>query len=378
VIQYAPSPLFSRLFDPNRLTFIAARSRASRDRDAPPPCADDNGGDSASASAPDDLRGAALAGLGRPSGQRTLPCRFFYDAAGSDLFEQICDLPEYYPTRTERALFDRNADDIIATAAQSLARRGGDLALVEFGSGSSAKTRLLMDALMARQARLHYVPIDISTEFLRESAETLLAEYGDGLRVTAIAGEYEAALPYVPNGSDGDGARLFLFLGGNIGNFAPPEATAFLSHVRAAMRPTDTLLLGAALQTGTARMESAYNDGAGVTARFNKNLLVRLNREAGSDFDLANWNHSAPYIAERGTIEMRLVSACDQTVTFGARRGDDARSFRFGAGEYIHTENSHKYTPNGLAAIWGRAGFDLAKQWTDAENLFSVSLLTPR
>ncbi len=334
------------------------------------------------AAAPVSLRDAAITGLGRPPGCRTLPCRFFYDAAGSELFERICDLPEYYPTRTERGIFGAYASEIIAAATEASGEpndaQRDRLSLVEFGSGSSVKTRLLMDEALARQARLHYTPIDISADFLRDSAQTLLADYGaDRLQITAIAGEYEEALSCLPN-HPGGASRLFLFLGGNIGNFTPSEAAAFLARIRAQMRSSDTLLIGAALQTGTARMEAAYNDSAGVTAQFNKNLLARLNREAGSDFDLDNWRHHAPYIAEQGRIEMRLVSACDQTVTFAAgNSGAEPRSFDFGEGEYIHTENSHKYTPDGLATIWTRAGFDRAAQWTDAQNWFSVSLLVP-
>ena len=241
------------------------------------------------------LKNVVADGLNRPD--RRLPCCFFYDAAGSDLFEQICDLPEYYLTRTERAILDRYSPEIVDAV-------GENLALVEYGSGSSVKTRLLLSAALERQSYLHYVPIDISSDFLRESAEVLLRDY-DRLRVTAIAAEYSDAGPVVPHH---DGPRLFLFLGSNIGNFDRDGAVSFLKDVRRVMQPQDRILLGVDLLKDSGIIEAAYNDAAGVTAKFNKNLLVRINAELDADFDLDSFDHSAPFIGEHDRIEMRLVS----------------------------------------------------------------------
>ena len=299
---------------------------------------------------------------GLAAAQKHLPCRFFYDTPGSHLFEQICSLPEYYPTRTEQAILQRHAPELTA-------RAGDDLTLVEFGSGSSFKTRLLMDALLARQNQLHYLPIDISKEFLHHSALTLLTEYSD-LSVTAIAGEYNDAIDALPPDS---GPRLFLFLGSNIGNFEREEAIAFLRRMRRRMQPNDRLLLGVDLVKDPTVLEAAYNDAAGVTAAFNKNLLQRCNRELQADFDLAQFDHHAPFIPAESRIEMRLVSRCDQTVTLGAT---DER-FHFRAGEFIHTEYSHKYTLSDVYTLCRQAGLETMACRQDERGWFNVSLLAP-
>lgn len=307
----------------------------------------------------DCLHDAVIAGLSAP--RRRLPCRFFYDEAGSALFERICDLEEYYPTRTERSILHSNADAIIAAAGTHC------LTLIELGSGSSAKTRLLLDAALRRQLALAYIPIDISSAFLAESADALRAEY-PRLHVAPIAAEYRAALCALPAPEE-DGARLFIFLGGNIGNFEWGEAASLLASLRCRMRPQDRLLVGMDRVKETAVLTAAYNDRAGVTAAFNKNLLARINRELGADFDLAGWEHDAPFRADLGRIEMWLVSTRDQTVRVGDRR------FIFHAGERIHTENSHKYTPASFGDLARTAGLCVEQAWSDPRDWFTVSLL---
>ena len=306
------------------------------------------------------LKNVVAEGLNRSD--RRLPCCFFYDSAGSDLFEQICDLPEYYLTRTERAILDRYAPEMIDAA-------GENLTLVEYGSGSSVKTRLLLSAALERQSRLHYVPIDISGDFLRQSAETLLRDY-DRLRITAIAAEYADAGCVVPHH---DGPRLFLFLGSNIGNFDRDGAVSFLKNVRQVMQPRDRILLGVDLLKDSAIIEAAYNDAAGVTAKFNKNLLVRINAELDADFDLDAFEHSAPFVEEHDRIEMRLVSKKRQEVRVGALN----KTYHFAQDEYIHTENSHKHCPNQLPLLCRAAGLEIQQQWRDARDWFSVLLLRP-
>ena len=303
------------------------------------------------------LRSAVLEGLSRE--RTTLPCRFFYDDRGSALFEQICRLPEYYPTRTERAILECHAGEMIEAAG------GSDLALVELGCGSAGKTRLLIAAALARQSTLHYVPIDISRDFLHFSAEELMKEYPT-LSITAIAAEYDDALEVLPSHG---GPRLILFLGSNIGNFERDEATAFLRRIRGRMEAGDRLLVGVDLVKDRGVLEAAYNDAAGVTAAFNKNLLRRINRALGGDFDLEQWEHRAPWVPESSRIEMWLVSRRAQTVTL------EGRAFPFRAGEGVHTENSHKHTREGFAALCGEAGLSVEARWTDAREWFAVFLL---
>lgn len=299
-------------------------------------------------------------GLAAP--QKHLPCRFFYDTPGSHLFEQICGLPEYYPTRTEQAILQRHAYELTAQA-------GSDLTLVEFGSGSSVKTRILMDALLARQEHLHYLPIDISRDFLRHSAQALLTEYPQ-LSVTAIAGEYNDAIEALPPDT---GPRLFLFLGSNIGNFERDEAVAFLRRIRRRMQPEDRLLLGVDLVKDPAVLEAAYNDSAEVTAAFNKNILLRCNRELNADFDLAQFDHHAPFVSAESRIEMRLISRRAQTMTLGAT----GESFDFRAGEILRTEYSHKYTLTDVYTLCRQADLETVACRQDERGWFNLSLLSP-
>ncbi len=299
-------------------------------------------------------------GLAAP--QKHLPCRFFYDTPGSHLFEHICQLPEYYPTRTEQAILQRDARELTALA-------GTDLTLVEFGSGSSVKTRLLIDALFQQQPHLHYLPIDISRDFLHHSALALLTEY-PRLSITAIAGEYNDAIDALP---EQETPRLLLFLGSNIGNFERPEAVAFLRRIRRRMQPCDRLLIGVDLVKERHILEAAYNDSAGVTAAFNKNILLRCNRELDADFDLTQFVHIAPYVPEASRIEMRLISRCRQTVTLGAT----GQQFRFEAGEILHTENSHKYTLSEFSTLCQLAGLETLACRQDERGWFNLSLLGP-
>lgn len=306
----------------------------------------------------DTLAGAVASGL--RSREKTLPCRFFYDETGSRLFERICLLPEYYPTRTEEGILRRNASDIVAAA-------GSGVSLSEFGSGSSVKTRILIEALLERQDELLYVPIDISLEFLEKSARALLEQYR-GLWMTAIGSEYNDAIPYLPSHA---GPRLILFLGGNIGNLDRPAAARFLRRVRSTMKPDDRLLVGFDQLKPPSIITAAYNDSAGVTAAFNKNLLARINRELGGRFDLDSFEHHAPFVEEHARVEMRLVSRRHQVVRVAALN----RTFAFSLNESIHTENCHKYSLEAFAELASTAGLEVRDSWSDDRRWFRLALL---
>ncbi len=295
--------------------------------------------------------------------QKSLPCRYFYDLAGSKLFEQICELPEYYLTRTEQEIFEDNSTDIIDAL-------GHELAIVEFGSGNSIKTRLLINAALNRQQHLHYIPVDISSSFLKSSSHALLGQI-DRLSITAIAAEYADAIPIIPNPKE---PRLFLFIGSNIGNFNRTEAVSFITKIRRRMDSRDRLLISFDLVKASRILEAAYNDAAGVTAAFNKNLLTRINRELGATFSISEFDHCAPFIQEHSRIEMRLVSKCLQRVYINNLQ----REFTFEQGEYIHTEDSHKYTYQSFAEICGAAGLEIQNQWLDKHKWFAVALFKPR
>jgi len=294
--------------------------------------------------------------------KRSLPSRFFYDAIGSDLFEQIMALPEYYLTRCETEILSRFASEIVAEV-------GDDLTLIEFGSGNSAKTRLLIEAALSGPGQLHYVPIDISGECLRTSTQELAEAYPD-LSITAFAAEYHDAIPLLPTHAV---PRLFLFMGSNVGNFEIREAVEFFAMLRSHMEPWDRLLVGFDLVKDVTIIEAAYNDRQGVTAAFNKNVIARVNAELGGMFDLADFDHSAPFVPAFSRIEMHLVSRKRQIV----RVCELDEAYVFEAGETIHTENSHKYTPEALATLGKAAGFAVARTWTDSSNWFAVSLLEP-
>ncbi|RQS11399.1 L-histidine N(alpha)-methyltransferase [Burkholderia sp. Bp9002] len=290
---------------------------------------------------------------------RSIPPKYFYDAAGSELFDRICALPEYYPTRTELGILRAHATDIVR-------RVGPHADIVEFGAGSLAKIRILLDAFSAERAPARYVPVDISADYLHGAAARLRAAY-PWLDVAPLAADYTkaeqlAALAAEPR------RRIGFFPGSTIGNFSPDEADAFLRDAARLLRG-GALLVGADLVKDEATLHDAYNDAQGVTAAFNLNLLARANAELGADFDIDAFAHHAFYDARRQRIEMHLVSLRTQTVRVCGR------TFRFEAGECIHTENSYKFTVDGFHAIARRAGFEPDTVWTDDAHLFSVHWL---
>jgi L-histidine Nalpha-methyltransferase len=290
--------------------------------------------------------------------------KYFYDELGSQLFEAICLLPEYYLTRAEAEIFADHSAEIVSAAAQ--ARR---VTLCELGSGSASKTRRLIEALLARQDELLYVPVDISTAALEASAEALLEAF-PRLSITAYAGDYDAALPRLPENFDEGARALVLFLGSNVGNFDRGEARDFLRTLRRALRPGDALLLGADLKKDARTLEDAYDDPVGVTAAFNLNLLARINRELDADFRVRDFRHVAAYNEAEGRVEMHLESLRRQRVEIRAL----GLSVLFDEGERVHTENSYKYDPDGLAALASAAGFRLARTWLDGRGRFSSNL----
>ena len=308
---------------------------------------------------------AALAhrdGLG--ASPKTLPCRFFYDEQGSLLFESICDLPEYYLTRAEREILETSADEIASLFPSATS-------LVELGSGSSVKTRLLIEAFLRRHGRLRYLPVDISRTMLEESSLALLDDY-PALEILAIAADYNDGLRQLR--LEQGRPKLVLWLGSTIGNFEPDEARVFLRRVRGALGAADRLLVGFDRKKDPAVLEAAYDDAAGVTARFNMNLLVRVNRELAGEFDLDAFAHRAVWNAARGRVEMHLVSLREQTVHVGALDLDIA----FAKGESIHTESSHKYAPEEIEALAADAGLATLRGWEDTADRFSLCLLGPQ
>jgi L-histidine N-alpha-methyltransferase len=302
------------------------------------------------------LRADVLKGLTRTP--RTLPPKWFYDAHGSDLFEQITELPEYYPTRAEREiLVARSAEIAAATGARTL---------VELGSGSSAKTRHLIEALTGLRT---YVPVDVSESALTQAGQALITER-PGLQVHALIADFTARLPL----PETPAPRLVAFLGGTIGNLLPAERAAFLASVRALLSPGDALLLGTDLVKDEEVLVRAYDDGAGVTAQFNKNVLTVVNRELGADFDPGAFDHVALWDAGNEWIEMRLRSRAAQTVKIRALD----LTVDFAAGEELHTEVSAKFRKEGVRAELSGAGLGLTHWWTDREGRFALSLSTAR
>lgn len=311
----------------------------------------------------DDFAADVRRGLTAP-GKFLLP-KYFYDDLGSRLFDAICHVPEYYLTRAEADIFARHAAEIVERARDG-ARR---LTLFELGSGSAAKTRRLIDALLAAQKRLTYVPVDISTAALEESASALLGDY-EGLSVTAYAADYDTALPRLRENFEDDARALVLFLGSNVGNFDRAEAREFLRRVRASLRAGDRLLLGADLKKDAATLEAAYDDPLGITAAFNLNLLARINRELGADFSLRDFRHVALYDEAEGRVEMHLESTGEQNVRVEALGLD----LHFRAGERLHTENSYKYSLDELSALAADTGFAREHTWLDPAGRFSSNL----
>jgi dimethylhistidine N-methyltransferase len=290
---------------------------------------------------------------GLAQAQKSLPCRYFYDARGSELFEDITALEEYYPTRTEAAILrDR--------AAEIAARTPPGACLIEFGSGSSAKTEILLDALPQLAA---YVAIDVSDSALSEARERLAQRYRR-LRVECVVADFGADFTMPRDLLDAP--RLGFFPGSTIGNFEPAQAQNLLAHFAKTLGPGSRLVIGVDLEKDPAILLPAYDDALGVTAAFNLNLLARINRELSADFDLGAFGHESRWNAQAGRVEMHLVSLRDQSVRV------NGRVLRFARGESIHTENSHKWKVDRFSAMAQRAGWMAGAVWCDSEALFSV------
>jgi L-histidine Nalpha-methyltransferase len=305
----------------------------------------------------DEFASAVIDGLSRP--QKTLPCRFFYDARGSELFEEITRLPEYYPTRTETAILHAHAAEMAQGASD-----GG--VLVELGSGSSLKTELLLGNLPQSCA---YVPIDVSRTALDGATQRLAARF-PRLDVRPIVGDFAKPIAFPADLADRQ--KTGFFPGSTIGNLTPLEAGRLLAVLRNTLSPGGRMIVGVDLKKDTRKLLPAYNDAAGVTAAFNLNLLARINREIGGTFDLDGFRHAAVYNARDGRIEMHLVSRRDQDVEAGGRR------FRFRTGETIHTENSYKYSIRQFQDLARSSGWGPRRVWSDKGNLFSVHELVAR
>jgi L-histidine N-alpha-methyltransferase len=304
------------------------------------------------------LRADVLAGL--TSTPKSLPPKWFYDERGSELFDKITLLDEYYPTRAEREILAASAAEIAAATRSST--------LVELGSGSGDKTRLLLDALAEASQLAEYVPVDVSEAALVTAASRMLARY-PGLRVHAVLSDFTEHLGF----PESSGPRLVVFLGGTIGNLLPAERAKFLANLRAQLRDGDALLLGTDLVKDPRVLIAAYDDAAGVTAEFNKNILRVLNAELDGNFDLDEFDHVAIWNAKDEWIEMRLRSAIDQAVLLKAMD----LSVQFTAGEEMRTEISAKFRREGVAAELAGAGLELRSWWTDAQARFGLSLSVP-
>ena len=294
-----------------------------------------------------------LAGLRRE--EKTISPKYFYDERGSQLFDRITQLPEYYPTRTELGIMRDRIDEIAAVV-------GERASLIEFGSGSSTKIRILLDHLQSLAA---YVPVDISDEHLLAAAERLRQDYCPDIEILPIVADFtqvfELPIPTVP-----PVRNVVYFPGSTIGNFAPAAALDLLRIMHHESRAGGALLIGVDLQKDRATLERAYNDAQGVTAQFNRNILRHINREYGANFNLDAFRHRAEYNAEQGRIEMRLDALSDMRIRLGGEE------IAIAEGEAILTEYSYKYTLDSFAALAQEAGFEVSRVWTDADNLFSV------
>jgi dimethylhistidine N-methyltransferase len=300
----------------------------------------------------ESFRDAVLAGLGRA--RKRIPCKFFYDARGSALFEEICRLPEYYPTRTEIAILEDNSADIAA-------HMGPHCRLIEFGSGASQKVRILLQALDRPAA---YVPVDISGEQLRDAAISLAEDFPT-VPVVAVCADYTRPFP-LPKLPGAGGKRVGFFPGSTIGNFEPDAAVAFLANYARILGAGGEMLIGVDLKKDPEILDAAYNDRAGVTAAFNLNLLERINRELDGDLDLDRFEHVAFYNQVEGRVEIYIRSLADQQARIAGKR------FHFARDELIHTEDSYKYAVREFRALAAQGGFRPVDTWTDPAELFSV------
>jgi L-histidine N-alpha-methyltransferase len=301
------------------------------------------------------LRGDVKAGL--TAARKWLPPKWFYDARGSELFEAITELPEYYPTRSER--------EILAREAGEIARVTGAHTLVELGSGSSEKTRLLLDAFTEHGTLASFVPLDVSESALAEAAEAITADYPK-LTVRGVVGDFTEHLELLP----GERPRVVAFLGGTIGNFLPAERAKFLRSVRDVLDPGEWLLLGTDLVKDRQTLERAYDDAAGVTADFNRNVLRVINERLGADFAVGDFAHESYWDEESEWIEMRLRAKREMRVRIP---GADLE-VTFDEGEYVRTEISAKFRQEGIGAELADAGFVTERWWTDAANRYGVTL----
>ena len=300
----------------------------------------------------ESFRDAVLAGLRRSP--KSLPCKFFYDSRGSALFEEICELPEYYLTRTEIGILEQYAASIAAHV-------GAHCRLIELGSGASRKVRILLEAFEAPAA---YVPVDISRDHLRDAAASLAADF-PALQVTAVCADYTRpfSLPPLPGP---EGKRVGFFPGSTIGNFEPDAVVRFLRNCAELLGPQGEMLVGVDLKKDERILNAAYNDSAGINAAFNLNLLERIRRELGGKIDPGRFEHVAFYNPEPGRMELYLKSLADQSALIAGQH------FDFAAGELIHTENSYKYALAEFHGLAARAGFTAIDTWTDKDQLFSV------
>jgi L-histidine Nalpha-methyltransferase len=303
----------------------------------------------------DELRADVRAGL--TSTPKTLPPKYFYDARGSELFDKITRLPEYYPTRAETSILEQNAAEI--------AQLAGCESLVELGSGTSAKTRLLLHALLDGGTLREFVPFDVDPAVLTEASTALTVEYPE-LRISPFVGDFEYDLGAIPR----TGRRTIAFLGSTIGNLEPAARTDFLAGVSEALRPGDTFLLGTDLVKDARRLQLAYDDAAGVTAEFNRNVLRVVNRELDADFVVEDFEHVAVWDPVNEWIEMRLRSVTEQQVSIH----DLDLTVSFAAGEEMRTEISAKFRPDAIEAELAAAGLKTLRFWTDAANDFGLTL----
>src|SRR6184192_4243540 len=303
-----------------------------------------------------DFVADVVAGLS--SNPRALPCKYFYDERGAALFQKICELPEYYITRTEIDILDRNRAEIAAQI-------GPNIELIGLGTGAGTKTRILVEALNDPAV---YIPVDISEKQLRESTALFQKIFPD-LEILPVCADYLQPV-VLPTPSHKAARNIVYFPGSTIGNFEPDEAVEFLGRVANVCRENGGLLIGVDLKKEQRVLEAAYNDSAGVTAQFNLNLLERVNREVGADFDLDQWRHRAIYNSSAGRIEMYLFSDIDQFVHF------DEHKFHFRRGDKITTEYSYKYAPEEFAALAGKVGFEFGHMWSDDARLFGVFYFT--
>lgn len=303
-----------------------------------------------------DFLADVIAGLS--SNPRTVPCKYFYDERGAALFQKICELQEYYITRTEIDILDRNRADIAS-------QLGSNIELIGLGTGAGTKTRILIEALKEPAV---YIPVDISEKQLRESTALFQKIFPD-LEILPVCADYLQPV-VLPSPQHKAARNVVYFPGSTIGNFEPNGALEFLRRIANVSSRDGGLLIGVDLKKDQHVLEAAYNDSAGVTAQFNLNLLERINRELGADFDLDQWRHRSNYNSRAGRIEMHLISEIDQFVHL------DVQKFHFRRGEKIITEFSYKYTPEEFSALASKAGFEFVRMWSDDAGLFGIFYFT--